>query len=286
MFRLPTLQGECSPKNEQDVIYFSCDYDYFIKHGYALAKSIFGTVGWIHVHVHIINEGNINHKVLNEFTKLHKFTYTWEDVSADFYVTLPKNKNRMREGMSIFKTADIDYIARRTYLASVRFMRLNQLFKNKDTHVLQIDCDSILRNGFHQSKFRDLTKHVGVMPKPKDPAVFIASAITLGLGPNGMQFRDLFATRLIQGFEKGCYWYIDQDVLKDVVREWKVDYKLPYNEIPYKWNAWGIKKDDIFSTGKGNKKNDIKYKSAQLKWLPNDLYQKTLEEIARTKNGN
>ena len=53
MFRLPTLQGECSPKNEQDVIYFSCDYDYFIKHGYALAKSIFGTVGWIHVHVHI-----------------------------------------------------------------------------------------------------------------------------------------------------------------------------------------------------------------------------------------
>ena len=97
--------------------------------------------------------------------------------------------------------------------------------------------------------------------------MFIASAITLGLGPNGMQFRDLFATRLIQGFEKGCYWYIDQDVLKDVVREWKVDYKLPYNEIPYKWNAWGIKKDDIFSTGKGNKKNDIKYKSAQLKWL-------------------
>ena len=55
----------------------------------------------------------------------------------------------MREGMSIFKTADINYIARRTYLASVRFMRgRNQLFKNKDTHVLQIDCDSILRNGF------------------------------------------------------------------------------------------------------------------------------------------
>jgi len=116
--------------------------------------------------------------------------------------------------------------------------------------------------------------------------VFIASALTLGLGSNGMQFRDLFAIRLIQGFEKGCYWYIDQDVLKDVVREWKVDYNLPYHEIPYKWNAWGIKKDDIFSTGKGNKKNDIKYKSAQLKWLPNDLYHKTLEEIARTKNGN
>ena len=136
-----------------------------------------------------------------------------------------------------------------------------------------------------QSKFRDLTKHVGVMSKPKEQRSVYCKCYNFRTGANGMQFRDLFATRLIQGFEKGCYWYIDQDVLKDVVREWKVDYK-PYNEIPYKWNAWGIKKDDIFSTGKGNKKNDIKYKSAQLKWLPNDLYQKTLEEIARTKNGN
>ena len=47
-------------------------------------------------------------------------------------------------------------------------MRWQKLFKNKDTHVLQIDCDSILRNGFHQSKFRDLTKHVGVKPNLKE----------------------------------------------------------------------------------------------------------------------
>ena len=36
----------------------------------------------------------------------------------------------MKEGRHIFKTDDLDYIARRTYLASVRFMRLNQPFKN------------------------------------------------------------------------------------------------------------------------------------------------------------
>jgi len=285
MFKLPEIQGHICPKEYKDVIYFSCDYEYFYKHGYALAKSIFGTIGWIHVHIHIINEGNIDHAVLKEFTKLHSFTYTWEDIDPQFYIALPKRLHQMRDGYSIFNIADPDYVARRTYLASVRFMRLPQLFKHEDTHVLQIDCDSILRTAFHQSTFRELAKHVGVMPKPKDPATFIASAVTLGTGPIGLEFRELFATRLIEGFEKGCYWYIDQHVLKDVMKEWKVVRNKPHNNIPFKWNCWGIKKDDIFSTGKGNKKETTKYRAAQLKWLPNDLYHAAIAEI-KAKNGS
>ena len=33
----------------------------------------------------------------------------------------------MGEGMQIFKTSDINYIARRTYLASVRFIRMAEI---------------------------------------------------------------------------------------------------------------------------------------------------------------
>ena len=60
MFKLPELQGHMCPRDEPHVIYFSADYDYFDKHGFALQQSINRTVGWIHVHCHIINEGNIN----------------------------------------------------------------------------------------------------------------------------------------------------------------------------------------------------------------------------------
>ena len=49
---------------------------------------------------------------------LFRSTYTWEDVDAQFYKDLPKNKSMMGEGMQIFKTSDLDYIARRTYLRS------------------------------------------------------------------------------------------------------------------------------------------------------------------------
>ena len=60
------------------------------------------------------------------------------------------------------------------------------------------------------------------MPKPKDPGVFIASALCLGIEDKGMQFRELFSTRMIEAFEKGVYWYVDQDVLKATIAEWEI----------------------------------------------------------------
>ena len=97
----------------------------------------------------------------------------------------------MKEGMHIFKTNDLDYIARRTYSCKCKILRLTQLFKKIPIqHIFQIDCDTILRNGFHTADFRQLTKYVSVMPQPKDPGVFIASALSLGIEDKGMQFRD------------------------------------------------------------------------------------------------
>jgi hypothetical protein len=69
------------------------------------------------------------------------------------------------------------------------------------------------------------------------------------------------------------------------MKEWKVVRNKPHNNIPFKWNCWGIKKDDIFSTGKGNKKETTKYRKAQLKWMPDDLYNATLKEI-QEKDGS
>lgn len=268
------------PKDQHHVIYFSADYEYFDKHGFALQQSINRTVGWVHVHCHVINEGNINHNVLDELMDKFKFTYTWENTSEKFYKDLPKNKSMMGEGMQIFKTGDLDYIARRTYLASVRFIRMAEIFTNPKQRILQIDCDSILRNGFHLIDFEKVTTNVGVMPKPKEQHIFIASALSPGTGSTGIAWRDLFAKRLTSAFEKGCYWFVDQVVLRQVMKEW-ADAGHVYDHIAYNWNSWGIKKNNIFSTGKGNKKEGLKFRQAQLKWLPNDRYVQAMEEIKK-----
>ena len=278
MFKLPELRGHMCPREEPNIIYFSCDYNYFDRHGFALQQSINRTVGWVHVHCHIINEGNIDHTLLKDLMGRYKFTYTWEDTNEQFYKDLPKNKSMMGEGMQIFKTSDIDYIARRTYLASVRFIRMAEIFTYPHQRILQIDCDSILRNGFHGHEFEEVTNAVGVMPKPKEQHIFIASALSPGIETKGIEWRNLFARRMITAFENGCYWFVDQVVLRQVMAEWK-SMGNDYNHIGYNWNSWGIKKNNVFSTGKGNKKEGLKFKQAQLKWLPHHWYKVVMKEI-------
>lgn len=278
MFKLPKLQGTKCPTESKYVIYFSCDYDYFDRHGFALQQSINRTLSWMHVHCHIINEGNINHTTLKHLSEKFRFTYTWEDVTDKFYVDLPKRTSKMKEGMDIFKTKDVNYIARRTYLASVRFMRLPELFPNDTQHILQIDCDTILRNGFHKTDFENITTMPSVMPKPKDPSVFIASAISLGKGNHGTIFKNRFSQEMIKGFQAGCYWFIDQDILRSTVGTLGKE-NIGIGKIGYKWNAWGIKKDDIFSTGKGDKKENRKFKLAQFNWLPAHWKEKVKREL-------
>ena len=267
MFELPKLLGHNVPDKAKDIIFFSCDYDYFDRHGYALAQSINRTIGWIHVHCHIINEGNMNQKVLDQLTLHHPFTYSYENIDKELYSNLKKNHKRKKEAQDIFKTGDLDYIARRTYLASARFMRLYEIFQKEDQHIFQLDCDTVLRNGFHQRDFRQIAENVAVMPKPKDPGIFIASALCLGLGDKGIRFRKLFSNNMIVAFTKEIYWFVDQDVLRDTMTEW-ANMGETFEYIPYQWNAWGQKRYDIFSTGKGNKKNDRRFKAAQLNWLP------------------
>ena len=96
MFNLPDIHGQPVPRKAEDVIFFSCDYDYFDRHGYALAQSIVRTVGWIHVHCHIINEGNMKKPLLDDLSK-YPFTYTYENIGSTFYKDLENNK-RMKEG--------------------------------------------------------------------------------------------------------------------------------------------------------------------------------------------
>lgn len=220
----------------------------------------------------------MDQKVLDYLSQHFKFTYSYEHVKEDLYKNLDKNIKRMKEGQDIFKTGDHNYIARRTYLASARFMRLFELFHNPLQNIFQLDCDTILRNGFHQNDFRTIASEVAVMPKPKDPGVFIASALCLGTGDKGLKFRKLFSDNMIEAFKKEIYWFVDQDILRSTMDQWSAMGEK-YSYIPYQWNAWGQKKHDIFSTGKGSKKDDKRFKAAQMNWLPVHWKEKVRKEV-------
>tara|TARA_B110000503_G_scaffold69653_1_gene108558 strand:- start:6048 stop:6839 length:792 start_codon:yes stop_codon:yes gene_type:complete len=260
-FNLPKLEGKLPTDN--NIIYFSCNKDYYHRFGYALIKSIIESIDFVSVHCHLIlKPEDIGNITLLENTK--KVSYTYEIIDNTFLKSIPVNLNRISEGQEIWKTSSIIDVIEKTYYASARFMRIAELF-NDTQHVLQLDCDTVLRNKFPLKEFKSMTSDVRVMPKPKDPNVIIASAISLGTGDNGRKFKSLFSSSLINAFKNGAYWYVDQDVLKEVVNivEWKT--------LPFRWNSWGIKSYDYFVTGKGDRKEKDKFKLVQEKWLPQDL---------------
>ena len=94
----------------------------------------------------------------------------------------------MKEGMHIFKTNDLDYIARRTY-SKCKIQRLTHyLKKSHPTYFPKLTVIQSYVTDFTVD-FRQLTKYVSEAPN-QDPGVFIASALSLGIEDKGMQFRD------------------------------------------------------------------------------------------------
>jgi hypothetical protein len=254
-FNIPDLQG--TKPVGSDVIYFSCNKDYYYRFGVPLINSIIHTVDFLCIHIHLVLKPedicNIN------ITRHGRITYTHEVINNEFLSNIPINHSRINEGKVIWNTDNELDVIEKTYYASARFMRLDELFTDSQ-YIFQIDCDSILRNKFTQNDYRRLTADVRLMPKPKDPDVIIASSVCLGQGTTGKEFRSLFSQKLKDAFATGAYWYVDQDVLKEVAAttEWKT--------IPFVWNSWKIATYDFFITGKGDRKDKDKFKRVQEHW--------------------
>lgn len=257
IFKLPSLKGD-KPDTAKEIIYFSCDPKYYEMYGYPLMNSIISMIPWLHVHCHIIYKDyeEYNKKI---FMQNSRITYSHETITQGYINNIKINHDMMEEGRLIFKKNNDFEIIEKTYLASARFMRMEDLFKD-DQYVFQVDCDSILQHGFPQHEFHYLCKQPAGMPKPKDKSVIIASAITPGYGQLSGRFRTLLKQKMMEAFDSGAYWFIDQHVIKDVFSQ------IPHSYVPFNWNSWGLKRDNIFVTGKGDKKTQLRFKKAQRKW--------------------
>jgi hypothetical protein len=252
--KFPKLLGTKS--TEKYVIYFSCDQNYYLEHGIPLIKSIVETIDWIGVHVHLVLYRPPTSLFFNK-----KVSYSYEIIDENFInsIKLDHAGIKMTNNENILRTTDPYRIKELIYFSCARFLKLPELFESTQ-YVMQIDADAILYNKFNKLEFIKVTETPRGMRKPKDPSTIIASCVGLGVGSAGMNFREEFSSRLKEEFKKGAYWFIDQHVLK------KVFEKIEFETIDTKWCNWGIKKNDYFSTGKGEKKSHPRYLERVSKW--------------------
>jgi hypothetical protein len=145
------------------------------------------------------------------------------------------------------------------YYSCARFMRMADLFDQKQ-YVLQIDADTILHRPFKQQDFESITATPRAMRKPKDPDTLIASCIGLGTGPEGEKFRQQFKSKLLENFEEGAYWFMDQHQLKSIFSE------IEFENIDILWCSWGKKHHMRFFTGKGDLKNQAEFLNMVDRW--------------------
>ena len=247
-FKLPEIKGKF-PTAER-IIYFSCDEVYYKEYGLALIKSIVHQIPWIHVHCHVIQKQEVFPKY-----KHKNVTHTWEVIGPEFISNIPVKSLKSRVSKSV-----LDVTPEIIYYACTRFMQIDKIF-NYNCRLFQVDCDTILFNPFAQVDFDNLTNHVRGMRKPKTPEKIIASAISFGAGEGGIDFRKRIATEMFDAFSKGCYWFIDQEVLQDIFLD------IEFHAIPLVWNHWSFKKPGgFFRTGKGRKKDNPVFQFHVNRW--------------------
>jgi len=252
-FVLPPLQGD-KPLGRH-IIYVSADMVYYQRMVLPLINSILEQVEWIKVHVHLICYEP------PQIKKQSRVTVSYEIIDKSFIdnIILNPDPKRQYRNQQILKIEDEYQIKEKIYFSCARFMRMADLFRHNQ-YVLQVDADTVLCRPFLLKDFEALTSLPRGQRKPKDPDSLLASCISLGLGEAGMDFRQRFKNGLIEMFEQGAFWFMDQWKLKEIFST------IEFETIDVLWCSWGEKRNMIFFTGKGDLKNQAEFVNRLEKW--------------------
>jgi hypothetical protein len=167
--------------------YFAADNIYFDLYGKALALSLLDRAPWSKIHVHFYNQ-TIEQK---DWCERKNISYSNDII-------------------------DRDNPEFRTLCACIRFIRIPEIFE-QSARIIAFDCDVIAKNIIPKEKFIEDTKVSKVTLRKGNRS--LASAITFG----NDNFRNDFRDRLLKNFEiDNIYWFLDQDVLDEMLQEEKV----------------------------------------------------------------
>ena len=252
---LPELQG--SRPRGKHIIYVSSDILYYDRYVRPLIHSIVRQIRWLHVHVHLV----VDQELPTDLESHERVTHSWEIMDQEFLDKIPMSASTARNEMNrrMLKTDDLLEIKKKIYYSCARFIRMTELF-DQDQQALQIDADTILNGAFAVEEFDSVTRTPRAMRKPKDPDTLIASCIGLGTGQAGQEFREKFRDLLLTTFDRGAYWFMDQDCLREAFRN------IKFETIDILWCSWGNKRGMHFFTGKGDKKNQSDFVNKIEQW--------------------
>jgi hypothetical protein len=167
--------------------YFAADNIYFDLYGKALALSLIERAPWSKIHVHFYNQ-TIEQK---DWCERKNISYSNDII-------------------------DRNNLEFRTLCACIRFIRIPEIFE-QSARIIAFDCDVIAKNIIPKEKFIEDTKISKVTLRKGNRS--LASAITFG----NDNFRNDFRDRLLKNFEiDNIYWFLDQDVLDEMLQEEKV----------------------------------------------------------------
>lgn len=237
---LPPLQGEMPNVQRDDlVIYFAADSTYFWQHGLTLLASVGRHSPGAACHVHVINPDAGVAQAVEAVCRLLpgiKLSYSYEHVD--------------------FAGCTDTHV--RTYYASVRFVRLAEIFAASPASYLCLDADSILRHDVvARGSWREV-KDVGLrMRFDERPHMnVVASASIWRANEDAAKFikrvRELIKSTLEA---REAVWFLDQVVLSYVARELGLS-DVAVSQLDMTYLDWFFDDDSLIWTGKGKRKSD------------------------------
>jgi hypothetical protein len=168
----------------------------------------------------------------------------WTTVSND--PELADRRRRIVTAMSKGKDVSIQQRIQRTYFASARFIRLQQLIR-PDSQVFAIDIDAIVRADLPMlDNSRDFFIHYISGKRAR----YLAGGLYLTGNSRGYDFVKEYATVLKINIETdNLYWGIDQDVLTNLVPRYR------WSDLPMEYIDWNMQPHTYIWTAKGTRKD-------------------------------
>lgn len=250
---MPSLQGNLD--QDKFFIYVACDVEYFDEFGPALINSVLrNTAFGIHLHLYNPTTEQIQYcrstervSITYEYAPLELFadaTKKWDYVSDD--PELADRRRRIVTAMGKGKDASIQQRIQRTYFASARFVRLQQLIR-PTSQLFAIDSDAVVRTDL---PVLDSSRDFYIHHISGKKARYLAGGLYLTGNPNGYDFVKQYAGILKNSIESdNLYWGIDQDLLIDLVPKYR------WGNLPMDYIDWEMQPNSYIWTAKGTRKD-------------------------------
>ena len=250
---LPPLKGNLDQNGF--FVYAVCDVDYFNEFGPALINSVLrNTTFGIHLHLYNPTADQISYcraiervSITYEYAPMEQFALAaerWEHVPDD--PELADRRRRIITAMGKGKDTSIQQRIQRTYFASARFIRLQQLIR-PTSRLLAIDIDAVVRKNFPElDNSQDFYIHYISGKKAR----YLAGGLYLTGNNNGYDFLKEYSNVLKTSIESdNLYWGIDQDVLTNLVPKYR------WGGLPIEYIDWEMQDRSYIWTAKGTRKD-------------------------------